>query len=205
MVELMPGIPPRKFPPLPPLPPLDDFTRVSSSQLLSSLGQDLIDTADSIRDIATEFGLRPYEVSLIMTRWSGGQGMDIKRGIGAEVIISTIPLLPTPLLTDMTGVAQINTPVGLDEFGEVLLTEVSARYREEQLRGLGPNGEPIEKNVQFYYEIEFPPPQFADRDGQRRRFTIKGAPMYFADKFQWQIRLERQRGDRQRNGDTRAL
>lgn len=194
----MPGVPPFKFPPLPPLPQLDDFTRVTSSQLAASLGQDLVPVADSIRDIATEFGMRPYEVTLVRTRWSG-----TARNQGVENVVQETVLLPTPLITDLSGVAQINTAIGLDEFGEVLLQEISPSMREEQLRGFGPNGEPIAPNENFYIEVEFPPPGFVDRDGERRRFTLKGVPMYFADKFQWQVRLERQRGDRKRSGDPR--
>lgn len=202
------GIPPRKFPPLPPLPKIDGFTEVSSTQLAASLGQDLIEVADSIRDIASEFGLRPYKVSLVKTRWGGKQAAPPRRGWGAETVLSVTPLLPTPLLTDMSGVAEIVTPIGLDEFGEILLTEISGTFREEDLRGLalGSDGkvQSIDPDTQFYYEIEFPRPGFAEVDGERRRFTIKGAPMYFSDKFQWQVRLERQRVDRQRNGDPRS-
>jgi hypothetical protein len=192
------GVPPRKFPPLPPLPPLDGFTQVTSSQLAASLAQDLVPVADSIRDLATEFGLRPYKVTLVRTRWSGPV-----RNQGVESAVDEFVLVPTPLLTDMSGVAQINTAIGLDEFGEVLLQEISPTVREDQLRGHGPNGEPIAPNENFYYEVEFPPPGFIDVDGTRRRFTIKGTPMYFADRFEWQVRLERQRGDRKRNGDPR--
>jgi hypothetical protein len=157
-----------------------------------------VSVADSLRDLYTTFGLRPYVVSLVRTRWSGG-----KRSIGAEIVESNpITILPTPLVTDMSALTEVNTPIGLDEIGEILLSQVSGSYTEDFLRGHDPAGRPVQTDEQFYYEIEFPPP-CEGRQGERRRFVMKGAPMYFSDQFQWQIRLERARMDRTRGGDPR--
>jgi hypothetical protein len=165
--------------------------------LCDTLARRLVPVADSLRDLYTTFGLRPYVVNLIRTRWSGG-----KRGVGAELLVSDVAILPTPLLTDMSAVAEIVTPVGLDEFGEVLLQQISGAYTEDFLRGHDKEGRASPQDEQFYYEVEFPPP-CEGRDGDRRRFYMKGAPMYFADQFQWNIRLERARMDRNRAGDPR--
>lgn len=162
-----------------------------------TLAFQLVDTADVVRDLYTTFGLRPYAVNLVRTRWAGG-----RRGLGAEEIVTSIPILPTPLVSDLTALTEINTPIGLDETGEILLQEVSGRFTEDQLRGQEVPGETIPVDQNFFYEIEFPP-ACAGREGERRRFTIKGAPMYYADRFQWQVRLEKQRQDRARNGDLR--
>ena len=169
-----------------------------TTTLCDTLAFNLIGVADGLRDLYTQFGLRPYRVALVRTRWSGG-----RRGIGVEIVISSTNLLPTPKMTDMAALTEINSAIGLDETGEVVLTEVSGAFTEDQLRGhpFG-NGEPVFPDEQFYYEIEFPP-ACAGKDGERRRFTVKGAPMYFADRFQWNIRLEKQRQDRSRYGDPR--
>jgi len=166
--------------------------------MCGTLARDLVTTVDSLRDIYTQFGLRPYVVSLIKTRWSGG-----KRGQGVESLIGNpITLLPTPKISDMSAVAEIVTPVGLDEFGSIMLSEVSGSYTEDFLRGADDEGRPPSIDEQFYFEIEFPP-ACAGGNGDRRRFLMSAAPMYFPDKFQWNLRLERARQDRTRNGDVR--
>lgn len=181
-----------------PTPPATKSALASRMPLCSTLARDLIATVDSIRDLNTQFGLRPYVVSLVKTRWSGS-----KRGVGAEELVADpITLLPTPRISDMSGVAEITTAVGLDEFGEVILSEVSGSYTEDFLRGADSEGRPPAADENFFYEIEFPP-ACTGGEGDRRRFFIRSAPMYFADRFQWNLRLERQRQDRTRAGDLR--
>ena len=168
-----------------------------SIELCGTLGRTLIPTADIIRNLYTQFGLRPYNINLVRTRWSTGF-----RSRATELVVSSTPLLPTPRVSDMSAVTEIVTPIGLDEFGEILLSEVSGAYTEDELRGANKYGDPVAHSDNFYYEIEFPPP-CTGQEGERRRFTLRGAPMYFADRFQWNIRLTRQREDRARNGDPR--
>jgi hypothetical protein len=168
-----------------------------TTELCDTLAFNLIDVADGLRDLYTTFGLRPYRVQLVRSRWTHGV-----RGQGVEQIISAIAVLPTPLLSDMTTLAEINSAIGADETGEVLLSQVSGSFTEDQLRGHPRDGEPVPVDEQFYYEIEFPPACRGDA-GEKRRFTLKSAPMYYADRFQWNIRLEKQRQDRGRNGDPR--
>jgi hypothetical protein len=159
----------------------------------------MVSVADSLRDLYSTFGLRPYVVSIVKTRWSGGT-----RGKGVEFLEGNpVTLLPTPLVTDMSALNEVNTPVGADEFGEILLQQVSGAYTEDFLRGNDRDGNPVGADEQFYYEIEFPP-ACEGREGERRRFTLKGAPSYQSDAFQWRVRLERQRQDRARNGEPRG-
>lgn len=165
--------------------------------LCGTLARGLIGVADSIRNLYTSFGLRPYAVRLVKTRWSNG-----RRGSGTESVVFSTPILPTPLVADIDSLAEVNTPIGLDEFGEVALTQVSGAYTEDFLRGHDAEGRPVAVDEQIYFEVEFPPP-CSGGDATRRRFTLRGAPMYRADQFQWSLRLERARQDRARNGDSR--
>jgi hypothetical protein len=179
---------------MPPRP----FTRVTSRGLARGLAQKAVPLADRLRDIFTKFALRPYIVRLVVTRWTSEV-----RGKGVETVARALVIEPTPLVTDLEGVVQINSPVGLDELGDVLLQEISGRFTEDQLRGHAPDGTPVAENENFYYEIEFPPPGAVNRDGERRRFSIKGVPYYHADRFQWNVTLTRARGDRKRSGAPR--
>lgn len=161
----------------------------------ASLGQALVPVADVLRGLLTTFGLRPYVVRLMRTRWSSGE-----RGVGVETIIESTILEPTPKIADLTGVAAISTPAGLSEQGEVILSRISGRYTEEQLRGMAPSGLPVEASDSFFYEVEFPRPSDG-RPSERRRFTLSSAPYYDPFGLQWRVQLRRQRDDRERNGD----
>ena len=172
------------------------FTDITGEGVQNTLGRQLIPVADDLRDLFTQFGLRPYKVHIIKTRWAGR-----KRGDGVETVVSSRTILPTPLVTDLTALNEIVTPVGLDEEGGILLQEISGCFTEDDLRGHQEDGTPVAANEQLYYEIEFPKPN--GEDSERRRFHMRSAPMYFADNFAWQVRLERAREDRNRAGEPR--
>jgi hypothetical protein len=152
--------------------------------------------ADSLRDLRVQFGLRPYLVRIIRTKWT-----DDERGDGGEFVLNEFPILPTPRVSDLTALTEVVNPVGLDEIGSILLTEVSGRYTEDQLRGLDIDGSPVPDDEQVYFEIEFPRPD--SRPGERRRFFLRSAPNYLPDQFQWQIRLEQAHEGRSRTGEPR--
>ncbi len=140
--------------------------------------------------------MRPYEVHIIRTRWTGGD-----RGIGEEFTISDLTILPTPRLVDMTTLAEIVQPVGLDEIGAVTLDEISGRFNEDQLRSFHDDGTPPNPDENVMYEVVFPLPDGHSDNAPRRRFFPVSAPHYTAGKFEWVIRLERTRPDRPR-GDV---
>jgi hypothetical protein len=171
------------------------FTEMSGMAASRSMGGKLIDTVDQARDLMTRYGLRPYTVRLVITRWTGGE-----RGKGEEYVASAVPILPTPKVNDLTGVAAVNTPIGWDESGRVTLSKISGRYTGETLRGLDSAGNPPSADEQFFYEIEY-----AEKTGpgSKRRFYPRGAPFWDAAKFEWRVELERQADDRQRSGDLR--
>lgn len=170
------------------------FTQLTPGQMRRTLGQNLIPVADTLRNLLTDFGLRPYTVTLLQTRWSSGE-----RGEGVEVIIGQCPLLPTPRITDLTEVANIVTAAGLAEQGEIVLSRISGSYTEEQLRGIWPDGQQTEPDSQFFYEVQFPEVA-TGFPGERRRFFPTSAPYYDAPGLQWRIKLRKQRDDRSRDG-----
>lgn len=176
------------------------YTVLDDAGFRRTLGQRLIPTIDRLRDLNTTFGLRPYTVRLIRTRWSDGV-----RGMGLESLQEGYPiaLLPTPRITDLDQVVEVVNPVGVDEVGSILLSEVSGQYTEDDLRGWV-RGMPPDQDEQFYYEVEFR--NIAEAaPGQRRRFIADGAPMWQPEKFQWIVKLAKAYGDRQRNGDPNSI
>ena len=175
---------------------MSEFTHVTPALLRESLGRDLIDVVDCARDIASELGVRPYVVRIVRTRWSGGA-----RGAGVEEVMSALDLLPTPKVSDLSGLAEVLQPVGLDEVGGVQVEEISGRFSEEELRFLSADGAAPEPQESVWWEIEFI--RHDGKPGQRRRFALSGAPEYLPTRVQWRVRLTKAHEDRGRDGVPR--
>lgn len=169
------------------------FTKVTGDMLKKSLARRLIPTVDRLRDLRVGFGLRPYTVTLVVMRWQGG-----RRGIGPEVVVSEVEILPVPAITDLSSLRQVVTPVGLDEAGSLMISEISGSYTEEQLMGRAVDGTPPGPDESFFYEVLFPGTQ----SGERRRFFPTTAPAYIAGNFMWQLSVEKQAGPRGHNGEV---
>lgn len=172
------------------------FTRLSGDQLSRSFASSLIPVADTIRDLYTQFGLRNYQVSIIVTGWTSG-----RRGIGEEYVKRELEILPTPLVQGLDAVMESLNSIGLVEEGTASLSEISGRYTEEQLLGRFDGVLDIQQDEQVFYEIHFPLKD--GNPGVRRRFAAKTAPYYSASLFAWSVSLERSRPDRKKNGDLR--
>lgn len=162
-------------------------------------GRTLVDAltpaVDCARNLYTTLGLRSYQVQLVWTRWSGGE-----RGIGQESLLAVWPLLPTPKVDGLDGVAIELREIGSNEQGGVTVREISLLYGEDLLMGRDgplPAGAPIPVDVNFYWEIMIP-----TGVGQaiRRRFTPSGVPERRADKLDWRVRLVQQEEARKRDG-----
>lgn len=167
---------------------------VSTPELLKrSLGQRLIPVIDRVRDLATQLGTRPYRVRLIRTRFSGP-----RRGVGVESVVYDLELLPTPKVVDMSSLTEVITPAGMNEQGTVQLQQISGRYTEEMLVGVGPDGNQVAANEAVYYEVEF-----FRRDGgpsEKRRFVRDVLPFYDAGKVEWVVTLVSAVDNRSRAG-----
>ena len=176
-----------------------DFTVLEGRALERTLIAALAPCVDSIRDLYTCLGARPYQINLVWTRWSGGE-----RGCGAEDLVAVHRLLPTPKVGDMTRMRKELSPIGLDEVGELYVSEISPRLNEDLLMGMSlvvPDGCAIPKDVNFYWEVFFPR---ADGAGSRRRYVPKSAPSLNATRFQWTIELLKASEDRTRLGEVRG-
>lgn len=170
------------------------FTILAPGQFRQTLAGKLIPCVDKIRDLYTALGVRNYIIRLVWTTWSGGE-----RGMGIEQLVKEELLLPTPLIGDISSLEERAQAVGADEFGTIIVSEVSGRYTEDYL--CGRNGaEPIPDDQNFYYEIEFVDSNGRWGQGIRRRFSLNSAPSYDPDTFQWQFQLSRAGEDRGRDG-----
>lgn len=166
------------------------FTEVTSAQAKAALVRRFIPLADRLRDLLTRFGLRSYRVALVYVQWSGGE-----RGVGVPSVVREVPLLPTPKVSTLASISEIVQPVGLDEVGSIELSQVSGRFTEEELRGLGQDGSELPPDMEFFYEVEFFP---QEGQAQKRRFFPRSPPAYMAGRLQWVVRLEKANEDRAR-------
>jgi hypothetical protein len=172
------------------------FTSLNAQTIARSLARKFVPIADNLRDLYTKFGLRPYIVRIVRTRWT-----DAERGEGGEFVVKSLDLLPTPKVSDLSAINEILHPIGLDEVGGIVVTELSGRFTEEQLRGLDDDGSEAARDEQVYWEIEFV--RLDGREGERRRFQLSAAPYYNASTLQWSVKLERTHGERTRSGEPR--
>jgi hypothetical protein len=167
------------------------FSVLEASDLDETLGGELVEVADAVRDLATELGVRPYVCRMVWVSWTGGE-----RGVGVDAVAREVSVLPTPLVSD-PAVALRHHPFAVVEEGTLRVTEVSARYTEDQLRGLGPDGAEVPEDQEFFWEV-----YLLQRDGTsiRRRYTVAGVPTLAADRAEWVVMLRRAAGDRDRYG-----
>ena len=172
------------------------FTQVPPGGYPDTLAGSFIGLADDLRDMFTQFGLRPYTVRRMRVQWSGGA-----RGRGQPTVIFNEPILPTPKVTDISGLTELLHPIGLDEHGSLRLSEISGTYTEDDLRGLDARGKGPAVDVEFFYEIEYARPD--GTAGEKRRFFPSGAASYNAGKLQWTLTLEKSNEDRARDGSVR--
>ncbi len=170
------------------------FTKVSAQQITNSLARKFIPLADSLRDLLTSFGVRQHIVRIVRIHWSGAT-----RGVGTPQVAMEMVLEPTPKISDLSTLTEIIQPIGMDEVGAIVLSNVSGRYTEEQLRGFDPDGTEIPPMDEVFYEIEFP--RVDNLPTVKRRFELRSAPYYKPGSLQWMLRLEKSNDDRERNGD----
>lgn len=113
---------------------------LDNNVLVDSLVTDVIDGLR--RELHPQFGVRPYKVFTVLRTYAGeslGEG-------GFEDVETEID--PQPRVAQWDGKRYDLTPAGLDENGEVRLTEVSLTYTHDEL-----TGGTLEGNQQFFFKI----------------------------------------------------
>lgn len=180
------------------------------------------------------FGLRPYEVFLVWTRWDGEE-----RGEGQkETQLASVRIVPRPKVVDLTTLSLSPFAAGILPVGSVRLEAVTTSLTEDNLLGnavpsasyLDSCGLPRAGRLQSapgalqlrpgdVVGKAFPrldpsgPPRnvdffyeiVEDRSGsERKKFRPFSTPTRRGDKFDWTIVLERVSEDRRRSGETRS-
>ena len=173
--------------------------------------------ADRLRQIAVRFGVRPYRVHLVWTRWSGRE-----RGDGTESEVARIEVLPTPMVKNLDTVAYRFFSGGVLPVGSISVTRISALYTQDQLTGLAvPTPEFAERNdpprprsadelppkpsdvtllepLDFYWLVQ--------EDGRgddppvASKFRLAAWPFRNASGLSWEVVLERVSSDPDREG-----
>jgi hypothetical protein len=166
---------------------------------MPTLGTDLVTTVDDLRQLYTDFGLRPYRVFLVHVAWSGG-----RRGDGNPIELSRREILPTPRVLDMGSTSFALRSIGLTEEGGVVIEHVSPKYTEDDLLGRTPDlidpAFPATglANVEFFWEVAENRP--SNPEPVRRRYVPSSTPMLTRDIFQWRVGLVKQDLNRDRRG-----
>lgn len=141
------------------------FRPLPDHAVACSLVESLTSTADDLRQLYTDFGLRHRRVWLVWIGWTpdvDGDGMisnepvvtvgmspderieaiaevDLEPevvGVGRPVLLQELEILPTPLVGSLNAVAKDFDAVGLTERGGISVAQISNRFSEDLLMGL---------------------------------------------------------------------
>jgi len=184
----------------------------------------LAPTVDRLRQRLTGFGVRPYQVFLVWTRWTGPE-----RGEGSERILRRSPILPIPKVEDLTGVSFSPFTAGVLPVGSIKVTGISALYAQDVLQGLTVPPDPAASRAafvagqpavnsetdslaadevldpyEFFWEVVEDGRSNQGRQPRRARYRPLSAPFRRAEEFDWVILLERVSDDMERDGKPRT-
>ena len=205
------------------MPPRPRPLRNPSRSLAHRLGR----VADSVRQIATDLGARPYRVFLTWTKW--GLNRESERGDGYERLVARCEILPTPLVTSLDGVSFSIFHAGTIPVGSVRVGEVSVRnFDEDVLRGLriprlewlevgscdecapcrlpevaelrGTAQDTVAEPYRFFYEVVEDTRQ--QREPVRNTFRLLNKPNLVAENAEWTLMLQRVSYDQLRDGKS---
>lgn len=102
--------------------------------LVDSLVADVIDGLRE--DLHPQFGVRAYRMYRVVRTWAGAL---VGEGSGDILIPDFVDdaheLRPQPLVTVWDGLRYVQAVCGIEELGEIKLTEISLTYTEAQLTG----------------------------------------------------------------------
>lgn len=102
---------------------------LNDAVLVDSLVSDVIDGLRE--DLHPQFGVRAYRVYVVRRTWTG---RTVGQGQFSDVALE---LRPQPRVKVWDGLKYTAEPCGIEEMGDVQLSEVSLTYTERQLTGGG--------------------------------------------------------------------
>lgn len=208
--------------------PGSSFSSGGCGPMRQKLTQRLAPRVDKLRQRLVSFGLRPYNVFLVWTHWSG-----LERGEGAETELRRIQLIPNPLVEDLSGVTLNPFTAGLLPVGSIRISQISMSLNEDNLTGklipgqayfagcaLQTLGVPMAPDVLARTSGEnigthsdsmvrdhiFEPNDFFYEvvedvpNAQRKKYRLLSTPFRRPGKFDWTLMLERVSEDRARSG-----
>jgi hypothetical protein len=142
----------------------------------TSFAAELYAVADDIRQIYTDFGMRPYRVFSVVYACDAGDGR------GPMRLISELEFLPTPFV-DMRPLRSEIKPAGEVTRGLIAISQISPRYTERQISSAILD-RPLTHNETAFVEV-----RVDARDGTtiRRRILIVDVPWRNPDNFGWEV------------------
>ena len=169
------------------------FTQLDPDSYSRTLAQKLAGrrVVDPLRDLATRFGVRHYEVRIIRVRWSGG-----KRGQGEPYYDPDFSgqrgmvVEPTPRITK-GGVGNLDESVqgvGVLELGDIRVDRISTAYDENTLKGMLSTETEYPQDVGAWWTVTF----FGQSGPVRRRFVLSKVPGRHT--LGWEVALKRADG-----------
>lgn len=147
---------------------------------------------------SVKLGLRPYNVFLVWTKWTGTE-----RGEGHEKEIKRVPILPTPKVEDLTSISFNLVAAGAVPTGSVRVSKIASVYTADMLTGhvFPTNHEDfVPEPYEFFYEIV--EDGRGDPEPVRQKFRIFSFPFRKASTQEWNLVLERVSEDRSRQGKS---
>lgn len=155
-------------------------------QAQNSIAHRIVPRVDSIRQIATKLGVRPYRVSLVWGVFAGDE-----RGEGAEVEVKRIEILPTPRILPFR-LEHSMFPIGWVPSGILRVKLISATLTEDMLLGKWvPNHHEIAIPQPYSFHYEIVEDGRGDATPRPRKYRLSGAPYRAASSVMWEIVLER--------------
>ena len=158
-----------------PVPVLAGAATLDPGVLVDSLVADVIDGLRE--DLNGQFGLRAYRLYRVIRTWSGtvvGEG---------DFADDAVELRPQPKVKVWDGLRFVQAVCGIEELGDVRLTEVSLTYTYDQL-----TGRPLATNQELFLAL-------GEGHGQgqpTQLFTLAQPPFVDREKdMGWVISLHR--------------
>jgi len=203
---------------------------LSETEERRTLATNLVPVADGIRQLATDFGARPYRVRLVWLQWTQAeldlqlvtpeeQPIAAEIGAGRAYVLRELEILPTPKVQSMAAVRKRLLRSGRTEDGTITVDRISRSFSEDVLTGLLPELRDPERpecllpGIQFFWELQedrparWAPsgagaPLLTDDRASRRKFNLVGVPHLSGGGAHWSVSLLLADGERGRDGEV---